>query len=41
MSIEQVLLLIPDGRSEKKVLAVQYMFMSVVILYLQERFISA
>jgi hypothetical protein len=41
ISVEQVLLFISDGRSEKKVLAVQYTFISVVILYLQERFISA
>ena len=41
ISIEQALLFIPDCHSEKKVLAVQYTFISVVILYLQERCISA
>jgi hypothetical protein len=41
ISIEQALLFIPDGRYEKKALAVQYTFISVVILYLQGRYISA
>jgi hypothetical protein len=41
ISIEQVLLFIPDDPLREKVLAVQCMFVSVVILYSQERFISA